>query len=312
MKDILRWLKSRRVAVLLGGPSAERKISLKTGAAILASLRRQGIPALPIDASANLPDLLHKKRINFAYIALHGPGGEDGLVQGLLEWMKIPYTGSRVLASAQAMDKVISKHLFDSAKLPSSPWFELRVEDANEGLARARKLGWPLVVKPATQGSAVGVSIVRSSAEWKKALTVGFRYDRSLVVEKYLAGVEITIGVLGDQPLPVIEIVPAGRSFYDFHAKYAPGGSRHILPARIPESTAKRATQLALAACRLLRTRAAARADLIIDRGRGPMLLEVNTIPGMTETSLLPEAARAAGYSFDALVLKIAELSLGA
>jgi D-alanine-D-alanine ligase len=179
------------------------------------------------------------------------------------------------------------------------------------GFDRNKKPGWPVVVKPASQGSAIGISVVRSSSDWLKALRKAFQHDKTVLVEKLLEGPEITIGVIGNQPLPIIEIIPQHkRPFYDFHAKYVLGGSRHILPARISAKTAQYSTDLSLAACRVLGTRGAARVDLIVDQRRGPCLLEVNTIPGMTETSLLPEAARAAGIDFDSLVLKIAEYSL--
>jgi D-alanine-D-alanine ligase len=305
-----RWLRARRIGVLMGGTSAERAISLKTGRAITQSLQRQGFKVLAIDAAQPLPEALKKNKINFAYIALHGPGGEDGAVQGLLDWLKIPYTGSGVLASALAMDKVASKRLFAAEGLPTAPW--VCVTKMVPGTIFG-KLGMPVVVKPASQGSAVGISIVKSSREWTKALRAAFRYDNTVLVEKFLEGPEITIGILGREALPIIEILPQhDRPFYDFHAKYAPGGSRHILPARISASAARRSTELAHAACAVLGIRAVARVDLIIDRRRGPSLLEVNTIPGMTETSLLPEAARAAGMNFDALVLKIAEYSVDA
>lgn len=304
------WFKKRRVGVLMGGLSAERAISLKTGQAIFQSLKRQRFNVVAIDAGRRLPQQLRQHAIDLAYIALHGPGGEDGAVQGLLEWMKIPYTGSGVLASALAMDKIASKRLFDAAHLTTAPWAALSSDDRTEALAHAQKIGFPVVVKPACQGSAFGVSIVKSPAQFQAALRAAFRYGPNILVEKMLQGPEITVGVLGDQPLPIIEIIPArSRTFYDFHAKYAPGGSRHLLPARLTRRHADRARVLALSACRVLGTRAVARVDFIVDARRGPALLEVNTIPGMTETSLLPEAARAAGFDFDALVLKIAEAS---
>lgn len=307
VNDFERWFRKRRIGVLLGGTSAERAISLKTGQAVLASLKRQGFRVVAIDAAKPLPEALKKNRIDFAYLALHGTGGEDGCVQGLLEWLKIPYTGSGVLASAAAMDKKASKRLFDAAKLPTAPWYSL-----NKPEGMSSRLGYPVVVKPSSQGSAVGVSIVKKAKDWPAALRNAFRYDRSVIVEKFLQGPEITIGILGHQVLPIIEILPQHhRPFYDFHAKYAPGGSRHILPARISAVHARRVAALAMDACRVLGTRAVARVDFIVDRKRGPCLLEVNTIPGMTETSLLPEAARAAGINFDALVLKIAEYSVG-
>jgi D-alanine-D-alanine ligase len=308
VKDFFRWFRRRRIGVLMGGTSAERSVSLKTGKAIFQSLRRQGFHAVAVDAARPLPEALKKNKIDFAYLALHGTGGEDGCVQGLLEWLKIPYTGSGILASALAMDKVASKRLFEAAGLPTAPWYALNTPDG-----KGSRIGYPVVVKPVSQGSAVGVSIVKKAKDWPAALKNAFRYDRVVMVEKFLQGPEITVAVLGSQALPIIEILPQHhRPFYDFHAKYAPGGSRHILPARLPAAQARCATELALSACRALGTRAVARVDFIVDRRLGPCLLEVNTIPGMTETSLLPDAARAAGIDFDALVLKIAEYSVGA
>jgi D-alanine-D-alanine ligase len=325
VKNFAGWFRGRRIGVLLGGESAERAISLKTGEAIFQSLKRQGYHVIKIDAAKNLTPKLKKSKINFAYIALHGPGGEDGQVQSLLEWLHIPYTGSRVMASAVAMDKAASKRVFENAGLPTAPWYVLHKPGPLSRAARTPtahpsscqggmecRLELPVVVKPARQGSAVGISIVKHARQWPQALMMAFRYDDLVIVEKFIRGTEITVGVLGRKALPVIEILPQhDRPFYDFHAKYAPGGSRHILPARIPPRVAARAQALSLAACRALGTRGAARVDLIVDRRRGPSLLEVNTIPGMTETSLLPEAARAAGIDFDALVVKIAECSVG-
>jgi D-alanine-D-alanine ligase len=311
MVNFARYFRSRRIGVLMGGTSAERSISLKTGKAIFDSLKRQGFKVVAMDAAKPLPESLKRNKINFAYIALHGPGGEDGAVQGLLEWMKIPYTGSGLLASAIAMDKVTTKRLFDAAKLPTAPWSSIEKRDV--GAHRSAPVSFPVVVKPASQGSAVGISIVKKEKDWPAALKNAFRYDKTVLVEAFLQGPEITVGILGREALPIIEILPQhDRPFYDFHAKYAPGGSTHILPARISAAAARRSKELSLAACKVLGTRAVARVDLIIDRRRGPCLLEVNTVPGMTETSLLPEAARAAGIDFDALVLKIAEYSVGA
>jgi D-alanine-D-alanine ligase len=306
MKNFKAWFKKRQIGVLLGGLSSEREISLKTGRAIYQSLKRQGFSAVSIDAGADLPTHLKRGRIDFAYIALHGTGGEDGVVQGLLEWLKIPYTGSGVMASALAMDKAASKRLFEAAGLQTASWAAI----TDKALKRS-PLALPVVVKPASQGSAVGVTVVRSPKEWSAALRTAFRYDKTVIVEKFLSGPEITVGILGTQTLPIVEILPQhDRPFYDFHAKYAPGGSRHILPARISAQHAKKSAALSLAACAALGTRGVARVDLIVDITLGPTLLEVNTIPGMTETSLLPEAARAAGIDFDALVLRIAEASV--
>ena len=233
------------------------------------------------------------------------------------------FTGSGVLASALAMDKIASKRLFRTAGLSTAPWVDVplpprrpyppprssptKVEEVYKNIS---KLGFPLVIKPASQGSAIGVSIVKSVREIPAALRKALRYGPPALAEKFLKGPEITVGIVGGQVLPIIEIVPVARAFYDFHAKYAPGGSRHLLPAHISPKATLQAKTLALAACRVLGIRAVARVDLFVDQRLGPCLLEVNTSPGMTETSLLPDAARAAGFSFDELVLKIMESSI--
>src|ERR1700687_2774665 len=258
------WFRERRIGVLMGGASAERSISLKTGQAIYQSLKRQGFQVVAIDAAKPLPESLKKHKIDYAYIALHGTGGEDGRVQGLLEWMKMPYSGSGVVASALAMDKVACKRLFDAGKLPTALWYSLRnaspLVGGDEGGGERKshppscpfphkggrecRLDFPVVVKPASQGSAVGISIVKRADQWPQALMVAFRYDAVVVVEKFLEGPEITIGILGARALPIVEILPQhNRPFYDFHAKYAPGGSRHILPARISKRAAKRSKE---------------------------------------------------------------------
>ncbi len=296
----------------MGGRSSERQISLKTGQAVYLSLIRQGFKAFPIDASLLLPLQLKQHRVDFAYIALHGTGGEDGSVQGLLEWLGVPYTGSGVMASALAMDKVASKRLFSTAGLATAAWTEIDSANANKATSLARKMGFPIVIKPSNQGSALGVSIVHSSREVSAAVRRALRLSSTALLERYLKGPEITVGVLGPLVLPIIEIVPSKRAFYDYHAKYARGGSRHIFPAQISTQAAKLANSLTLEACRVLGIRAVARVDLIVDDRQGPTLLEVNTIPGMTETSLLPDAARAAGIDFDELVLKIMEYSVAA
>ena len=267
-RNVLRWLRQRRIGVLMGGRSAERAISLKTGRAILKSLVRQGFKAQAIDAGRDLPAQLRREKIQAAYLALHGPGGEDGTVQGLLESMKIPYTGSGVLASALAIDKVVSKRLFQSAGLNTPRGFAVVRPIPSDIVAKVRPLGYPVVVKPARQGSALGVSIVKRPAELGAALKKAFQLDTDVLIETFIKGPEITVGILGPQALPIIEIVPTGHSFYDFHAKYAPGGSRHVLPARISSRAVRRARELSLAACQVLQTRAVARVDLMVGTAR--------------------------------------------
>lgn len=297
--------------MLMGGWSKERAISLRTGQAVLAALRRQGFDAVALPVNHHLPETLRKKKIGFAYNALHGSGGEDGTVQGLLEILRIPYTGSGVLASGVAMNKICAKRLFQWAGLPTPSWIALDHREYSLAASKVRRLGFPVVVKPASQGSAIGVSIVGSPQDLRRALTQAFHLDRQVLIERYIRGTEITVGILGGKPLPVQEIVPASE-FYDYQAKYAPGGSQHLIPARLPRSVQRRAQVLAVEAFQLLGARAVARVDFIVNRLGEPLLLELNTIPGMTETSLLPEAAQAVGISFDELVVRIAELSLAA
>jgi D-alanine-D-alanine ligase len=247
---------------------------------------------------------LKKSRINFAFLSLHGSFGEDGTVQGLLEVMNIPYSGCGVLASALAMDKIYSKRIFDSFKLSTPSWKAVRKGEKLPALP-----SFPVVVKPATQGSAIGVSIVKKRADLIPALTAAFKHDPNVLVEQFIPGTELTVGIVGNEVLPVIEIVPE-HDFYDFESKYKPGMSRHIIPPRLPKNVIRAVEKLAFAAFNALGCRAVSRIDIIVDKKGKPWLLEANTIPGMTETSLLPDAARAAGYSFSDLVLKIVEYSL--
>jgi D-alanine-D-alanine ligase len=299
--NIRKRFGNKRIGVIYGGRSAERGISLLTGKAILKSLLGMGFKAAGIDAGRNLPSELKKKKIAFAYIALHGPWGEDGTVQGLLEIMGIPYTGCGVASSALTMNKVYSKMLFDSCKLPTPRWY---VYDGGES-----RFGYPVVVKPASQGSAYGVSIPKNRKQFSSAVRKARRYGKQVLVEKFIKGTEITVGVLGSKALPAVEIVPVNE-FYDFESKYKPGMSRHIIPPRLPSGAVKKSGELAVRAFRAAGCRAVSRVDIIVDKKNNPWLLEINTIPGMTETSLLPDAARAAGMDFGGLVLKIIENSL--
>jgi D-alanine-D-alanine ligase len=287
--------------VLYGGRSGEREISLKTGAAVLKGFKALGMDAVGIDAGRDLPQVLVKKKIGFCFIALHGRWGEDGTVQGLLEMMEIPYSGSRVASSAVSMNKGLCKRIFENAKIPTAP-FEV-VDSARTSFHP------PCVVKPIDSGSALGVSVVKEQAELEKAVRGALRHSESAVVEKYIRGTEITVPILGEKTLPIIEIVPK-TSFYDFRAKYTPGMSDHILPARLSERCAEEARETSLRVHKILGCRAFSRVDLIIDEKSRPWVLELNSIPGMTETSLFPEAARAAGLSFPAMLLQIVRFSI--
>lgn len=282
----------------MGGTSSEREISLKTGQSIYKVLREEGYKAITIDVGKNVVNDLKKHKIAVAFIALHGPLGEDGSIQGLLEVLGIPYTSSGVLASALAMDKVKAKEVFLAHQIPTPAW-----QVAQKG-QKTRVQKFPAVVKPVRQGSAVGVTIVENQSQLPGALRRSFRYEDTAIIEQYIQGKELTVGVLNDQPLPVIRIIPQNK-FYDFESKYAPGGSRHLIPAGLSSSVEKKARFLGVAAHQSLGCRGATRVDMILDSHNRFFVLEVNTIPGMTETSLLPDAAKASGYSFNKLVLEI-------
>lgn len=305
----LAWLKGRRVAVLKGGWSRERPISLKTGAAIEASLKRLGIRAIGIDVKPTIAQELERKQVDFCYIALHGTFGEDGQLQGTLDVMGISYTGSGAVASAIAMDKVLSKERFIAKKVPTPEWAIVKKGEGISNKVRGLLKKGPVFVKPSDQGSAIGAAPAKNAAELTRALKSCFRVSSTALVERHIRGREFTVGILGQKALPVVEIVPE-HSFYDFHSKYAAGGSRHLVPASLSKAQTKSAQQISRRAFDALGCSGYGRVDLMQD-DRGKMfVLEVNTIPGMTNTSLLPDAAKAAGISFDQLVLKIVEHSL--
>lgn len=294
-KEILRWLKRRRIAVLCGGFSSEKEISKKTGRAVFRALHELGLNPLLLEADTNLPLKLLQKKITFCFIALHGKWGEDGTVQGLLEMLKIPYSGSGVLASALCMNKIFAKRLLVQSGIPTPPIFRHPI--------------FPCVVKPVDCGSAMGVSIVRKKSEFKKALQLAKAYSREIFFEKFIAGKEITAPILGEKVLPLIEIIPKS-SFYDYKAKYGKGMSTHLIPASIPLRTNRQIQELALRTHQSLGCRAFSRVDFLLDAKGKPWVLEVNSIPGMTETSLFPESAQAAGISFPEMILEIIGHSL--
>lgn len=296
--------RNKKIAVLMGGLSAERDISFKTGRAVEQSLRNLGYETVAIDAGRDLVGRLQEAGPDAVFIALHGKYGEDGIVQGVLELMGLPYTGSGVLASAVAMDKAAAKKIMNSAGIPTPDFVEFTRETWDSRSMPELPFSFPAVVKPPCEGSAIGISIVDNFDALGEALGVGFRdYDR-LMVEAFVDGRELTVGILEDTALPVVEIIPVGE-FYDFDAKYTVGMSRHLVPAPIPESTAVLAQQTALSVHRAMGCRGATRVDIRLDRQGQQWVLEINTIPGMTETSLLPEAAACAGIGFDDLVERI-------
>ena len=292
----------KRIVVLMGGLSAEREVSLRTGSAVLKALQENGCNAVGLDAGIDLPVRLRELGAQVAFISLHGRYGEDGTVQGLLELLQIPYTGSGVLASSVAMNKLVTKQLLQhhGVAVPAGGAYRAGEDQAAFVASQQR---YPLVVKPAREGSTIGVSIVEDAAGLKVGIDEALRHDDLVLVEEFIAGAEVTVGVLGDQPLPVIQVVPKG-GFYDYQSKYTPGQTEYLLPAPLPAEVLARLQGQAVAACRALGCRGAARVDFMV-RGDELFCLEVNTIPGMTETSLLPKAAAADGISFRELVARI-------
>ncbi|MGD0585969.1 MAG: D-alanine--D-alanine ligase [Oryzomonas sp.] len=298
-------MKDKKIGVLMGGLSAEREVSLNSGAAVHQALLAQGYDAVAIDVGRDLAAVLEREGIQAAFIALHGRYGEDGCIQGLLELMRIPYTGSGVLASALAMHKLFSKQTFTASGILTAPFRHFRRGEP----VRSAELpfGLPLVVKPVQEGSSVGVSIVREEKQLAPALELAFRHDSEILLEQYIKGQEVQVGILDDRPIGAIEIVPKGE-FYDYEAKYTDGMAEHIFPARLAPPLYEKALQTGLAAHRSLGCNGYSRVDLLVTAYEECYVLEVNTLPGMTALSLLPEiAAKGAGLSFEALVARIVE-----
>ena len=300
---------NKKIGVLMGGLSSEREVSLASGTAILKALLEKGYNASGIDVGRDVAEKLHDQAIGLAFIALHGKFGEDGAIQGLLEVMGIPYTGSGVLASALGMNKTISKKVFKSQGFLVGPYEVVYAGSMDRADAVLEELKFPAVVKPHAEGSSVGVSLVFRKEEFAPALKLAFQYGNEILIEKFIKGKEVQVGILGDRALGAIEIVPK-RAFYDYEAKYEQGMSEHFFPARIPDEVYARTLDAGLAAHRALGCRGYSRVDFIIDESGAPYILEVNTLPGMTSTSLLPEIAKGAGISFPDLVEEIVRLAL--
>jgi D-alanine-D-alanine ligase len=298
---------SKKIGVLFGGASTEREISRESGRAIEASLRRQGCSVASIDVDRNVAGRIREEAVGLAVIALHGRWGEDGAIQGLLEIMGIPYTGSGILASAIGMNKVMTKQLLDRWELPTPKYAVFRASEAPSGLPEG--FSAPVVIKPAGQGSTVGVSVVERGEGAAEAFREAAKYDPSILLEEYISGREITAGILGGEPLPLVEIVPKG-GFYDYQAKYTKGMTEYVVPARLSGSETETIQRLAAGMYRGLGCEGCARVDFRVTQDGRPYILEINTVPGMTETSLLPKAAQAAGLDYDALVRRMVEMAL--
>ena len=298
-----------KVAVMLGGTSAERPVSLNSGNAVLAALTRQGIDAHAFDpANRNLGDLISGE-FDRVFIALHGRYGEDGCMQGALELLNLPYTGSGVMASAIGMDKWRTKLLWRAAGLPTADW-DILVADSDFA-AIEKRLGLPIFVKPAREGSSIGMSKVTQAGTLKAAYETAVEHDALVLAERFIDGAEFTVGILGNSALPLIRLQPSReKDFYDFEAKYLRDDTQYHCPAGLPEAQEMALRQLALDAFRLVDGRGWGRVDLMLDSLGNPYLLEVNTSPGMTDHSLVPMAARVAGLSFDQLCIAILEQTL--
>jgi D-alanine-D-alanine ligase len=312
------------VAVLKGGRSLERQVSLRSGARVQDALERLGHDAVAVDVGADLVSQLAEVKPEIAFVALHGGDGEDGTVQELLEVMGIPYTGSGVSACIRAADKVLAKHVMRDAGIPT-PDFYAFSETAFQSLGAAgalpaieERLQFPIVVKPASQGSALGIKFARTAADVPQALVASFSYDRKVMLERHVTGRDLAVSVLerGGAPraLPIVEAVPVRHTeedFYDFESRYEIGRTQFVCPAELDGGVNERAEEIALAVYELMGCSGFARVDLMLESGTEELfVLETNTVPGLTDTSLLPQAAEAAGIGFDALIDQILDAAL--
>jgi D-alanine-D-alanine ligase len=304
-----------KVAVLKGGRSLERGVSLRSGARVEDALGRLGHEVLPLEADGDLVKQLAAERPDVAFVAMHGPGGEDGTAQELLEILGIPFTGPGVAACARCIDKVLAKHELRAAGIPTPDWFafnetafrELGAGDALGGLEE--RLGFPLVVKPSRGGSALGIRFAESWFDVPEALVSAFSYDDRVLLERFVDGRELAVSVIGSEPLPIVEAIPRAGDSYDFEARYEIGRTAFVCPADLDAAEAATVTETALRAYETLGCSGFSRVDLIL-AADGPQVLEVNAIPGLTDTSLLPQAAEAAGMAFEQLVERILDLAL--
>lgn len=308
MVEKIEILKDKKIGVLMGGMSKERDISIKSGKAVHKALIDKGYNSVEIDVGRDIDEVLKKEEVDVAFITLHGKYGEDGVIQGVLEMLGIPYTGSGVMSSAMAMDKGFTKKVLMSRKI-ATPEFCLIDEEDGEGkmdrnLEIVGKMELPIIVKPVSEGSTIGISIVKVAEELKEAVETAFRFDNSVMAESYIEGREFTVSVMDGRSMPVIEIRPKS-GFYDFESKYNKGKTEFDIPAEIDKELADLMSTMSVDSYKALDCRGAGRVDLMVDKDNKPFVIEVNTIPGMTELSLLPMAAGAEGVSYEDLVEKI-------
>jgi D-alanine-D-alanine ligase len=285
----------------MGGSSAEREISIQTGAGVMRALQSLGYDAYSLDYDGRFLDAVRELAPDVVFNALHGPGGEDGHVQALLDFLGIAYTGSGVEASALGMDKHLTKKLLSAEGLPTAAWDLFDLSGGTLPLLPG-SLDLPLVIKPRYEGSSQGVAIVKTHEQWTNSMISAAKTYSAIMAEEFLEGREFTCAILGEEALPIIEIVPNVDDFYTFDAKYAPNGSTHIVPARIDEDLAARLQMLALSVHRLLGLRDYSRTDFIVTKEGRPQILEINTLPGLTQTSLVPDACASIGISYEAMI----------
>ncbi len=296
------------IAVVMGGPGAERDVSIESGTGVMRALAALGHDARSLDFDDRFIDALRTQRPDVVFNALHGPGGEDGTIQGVLEWLGIPYTGSGIAACAVAMDKHLTKKLLAAEGLPTPAWDVFDLTGGTLPLLPG-SLNLPLVVKPRASGSSAGVVIVRSHEAWSKTILEAAERTPEILAEEFVAGREFSCGILGEEALPVVEIL-SDDEFYSYDAKYKPGGSRHLVPAPIDHDLTARLQTLALSVHRLLGLRDYSRTDFIVTGQGRPTILEINALPGMTPTSLLPDEAQQAGVSYEALVERLLQYAM--
>ena len=307
-------MNNKHVLVLKGGKSTEREVSLRSGAAVAVALREAGFRVTELDPAKESLSRVEEIRPDCAFIALHGIGGEDGAVQGALEWYGIPYTGPGIAASALCLDKILTKKVLCLSGVRTPDFMEIPLHsDAAEYAEKAvAKLGLPLVLKACRQGSSIGTAIVKKKEEVAPAIEDLYQYGDDLLAEAFLSGMELTVPVMGNRELtvlPVIQITSQGE-FYDYHSKYTPGGSHHIIPAPLSAETEAELRQMAEKAYRATGCRGLARVDFMLSEQGEGHVIEINTSPGMTDTSLFPDAAAHAGISFPQLVTRLVELAL--
>jgi len=305
--DIVRRLRKRKIGVLMGGWSSEREISLLSGQRVLNSLKGQGFQAVGIDISRNFTEQIKRAKIDLAFVILHGRPGEDGTIQGYLDLLGIPYTGSGVTASAICIDKVITKMLFERVGIPTPSYFVIEAgADVAAIVAHAEKqFGYPMIAKPRAEGSSVGIELLegrRGAVERSERVRRGFG---DILLEQFVPGMIATVGILVDEPLPILELVPKRQAFYDYEAKYTRGETEFVLPARIDTKVADKIKELALKAHKLMGCSGFSRVDLVVKHGKQPYFLEINTLPGLTDISDFPAEAEHAGISYDEMIFRI-------